>query len=67
MLIEQPIDVSFHKDWNPNAPDVLLVKAEIINLYVTAPDVMTPGRTRTYTTALVDRDKQRRERIIYEP
>jgi len=30
-------------------PDVLRVQAAIINLYVTAPDVMTPGRTRVYT------------------
>ena len=30
-------------------PDVLLVKPKIIDLYVNAPDVMTPGRSRTYT------------------
>ncbi len=30
-------------------PDILRVQAAIINLYVTAPDVMTPGRTRVYT------------------
>ena len=30
-------------------PDVLRVKASIINVYVTAPDILTPGRTRTYT------------------
>jgi hypothetical protein len=30
-------------------PGVLRVKADIINLYVTAPDVKTAGRTRTYT------------------
>ncbi len=30
-------------------PDVLRVQAAIINLYITAPDVMTPGRTRVYT------------------
>ena len=102
VLIEQPIDVSFHKDWDPNVPgtrrklttdeqlkirsnvakivydsfvkelensgysvvpdvgpDVLLVKAEIINLYVTAPDVMTPGRTRTYTVSRRPNDADR--------
>ena len=94
VLIEQPIDVSFHKDWNPTAPgsrrrlttdeqlrirsgvakivydtfvtelgrggysvvmepgpDVLGVRAQIINLYVTAPDVPTSGRVRTYTVS----------------
>ena len=94
VLIEQPIDVSFHKDWNPTVagsrrrlstdeqlkirsgvakvvydtfvkelgrggysvvtdpgPDVLGVKAQIINLYVTAPDVMTAGRSRTYVVS----------------
>ena len=30
-------------------PDVLRVQANILNLYVTAPDVMTPGRSRVYT------------------
>lgn len=30
-------------------PDVLRVQANILNLYITAPDVMTPGRSRTYT------------------
>ena len=30
-------------------PDVLLVRVAIINLYITAPDVMTPGRTKVYT------------------
>ena len=30
-------------------PGVLRVKADIINLYVTAPDVKAAGRTRTYT------------------
>jgi hypothetical protein len=29
-------------------PDVLRVQVAIINLYITAPDVMTPGRTRVY-------------------
>ena len=91
LLIEQPIDVTFHKDWDPTGPgsrfkvstgdqlrirtgvgqvvydsfvkelakggytvvtdpgpEVLRVKAQIINLYVTAPDVMTAGRSRTY-------------------
>ena len=94
VLIEQPIEVSFHKDWNPTAPgsrrrlttdeqlrirsgvakivydtfvqelgrggysvvtdpgpDVLGVRAQIINLYVTAPDVPTAGRTRTFTVS----------------
>jgi hypothetical protein len=32
-------------------PDVLRVQAAVINLYVTAPDVMTPGRTRVYTAS----------------
>ena len=32
-------------------PDVLRVDAAIINLYVTAPDVMTPGRTKVYTVS----------------
>jgi hypothetical protein len=32
-------------------PDVLDVKPGIINLYVTAPDTMTAGRTRTYTAS----------------
>ena len=32
-------------------PDMLEVQAAIINLYVTAPDVMTAGRVRTYTVS----------------
>jgi hypothetical protein len=32
-------------------PDVLRVKIHIVNLYVNAPDTMTPGRTRTYTVS----------------
>ena len=32
-------------------PDVLGVTAKILNLYVTAPDVMTPGRSKTYTVS----------------
>lgn len=32
-------------------PDVLRVQANILNLYVTAPDVMTPGRTRVYAAS----------------
>ena len=32
-------------------PDVLLVRAAIINLYITAPDAMTPGRTKVYTVS----------------
>jgi Protein of unknown function (DUF3313) len=31
--------------------DVLRVQAAIANLYITAPDVMTPGRTRVYTVS----------------
>jgi len=34
-----------------SGPDVLRVKINIVNLYVNAPDVMTPGRTRTYTVS----------------
>ena len=32
-------------------PDVLLVRTAIVNLYITAPDVMTPGRTKVYTVS----------------
>jgi hypothetical protein len=32
-------------------PDVLRVQANVLNLYVTAPDTMTPGRTRVYTAS----------------
>jgi Protein of unknown function (DUF3313) len=32
-------------------PNTLRVKANIINLYVTAPDVMSPGRSRVYTAS----------------
>jgi Protein of unknown function (DUF3313) len=32
-------------------PDVLRVRPVILNLYATAPDVMTPGRSRVYTTS----------------
>jgi hypothetical protein len=32
-------------------PDVLDVKPIIVNLYVTAPEVMTAGRTRTFTAS----------------
>ncbi|HEY2678180.1 MAG TPA: DUF3313 family protein [Steroidobacteraceae bacterium] len=32
-------------------PDVLEVRPGIINLYVTAPDTMSAGRSRTYTTS----------------
>src|SRR5512137_2957478 len=31
-------------------PDVLRVSTAVVNLYVNAPDVMAPGRSRTYTT-----------------
>lgn len=30
-------------------PDTLLVVPAIVNLYITAPDTMSPGRSRTYT------------------
>jgi hypothetical protein len=30
-------------------PDTLRVSAAIVDLYITAPDAMAPGRTRTYT------------------
>jgi len=32
-------------------PDVLRVKASVINLYVNAPDTMSAGRSRTYTVS----------------
>ena len=32
-------------------PDVLRVKAKVLNLYVNAPDVPTAGRSRTYTVS----------------
>jgi hypothetical protein len=32
-------------------PDVLRVRAYVINLYVNAPDTMTAGRSRTYTVS----------------
>lgn len=32
-------------------PDVLRVTAAIVDLYVTAPDINTPGRTRTYAVS----------------
>jgi hypothetical protein len=32
-------------------PEVLLVRPKIIDLYVSAPDVMTAGRSRTYTAS----------------
>ena len=32
-------------------PDVLRVKADIVNLYVNAPDTMEAGRSRVYTTS----------------
>ncbi|HVN46580.1 MAG TPA: DUF3313 family protein [Steroidobacteraceae bacterium] len=34
-----------------NGDDVLRVSAAIVNLYITAPDKMTAGRSRTYTTS----------------
>ena len=36
---------------NVAGPDVLRVKASIINLYVNAPDTQSAGRTRTYTVS----------------
>ncbi len=36
---------------NAAGPDVLRVKAIIANLYVNAPDTMTAGRSRTYTSS----------------
>jgi len=36
---------------NERAPDVLIVKPAIIDLYVNAPDVRTAGRTETFTTS----------------
>lgn len=36
---------------NEAGPDVLRVKVHIVNLYVTAPDVMTAGRSQTYTVS----------------
>jgi Protein of unknown function (DUF3313) len=32
-------------------PDVLRIKADIINLYVNAPDTMSAGRSKTYTVS----------------
>ena len=34
---------------NEAGPDVLRVQAHIVNLYITAPDTMTAGRSRVYT------------------
>jgi hypothetical protein len=31
-------------------PDVLRVRPGVVNLYITAPDTMTSGRSRTFTT-----------------
>lgn len=33
------------------ADDTIRVKPDIVNLYINAPDVMSPGITRTYTTS----------------
>ena len=38
-----------YKVVNEAAPDVLGIKAKILNLYVNAPDTQTAGRSRTYT------------------
>jgi Protein of unknown function (DUF3313) len=35
---------------NESGPDVLEVRAAIVNLYINAPDVDTAGRTKVYTT-----------------
>jgi len=32
-------------------PDVLRIRANVVNLYVNAPDTMTAGRSRTYTVS----------------
>ncbi len=36
---------------NEADPDVLLIKANVINVYINAPDTMAPGRSRTYTVS----------------
>jgi hypothetical protein len=36
---------------NEDAEDVLRVSAAIVNLYIIAPEKMSPGRSRTYTTS----------------
>ena len=36
---------------NEVGPDVLRVKAKLVNLYVNAPDTRTAGRSRTYTVS----------------
>ncbi len=36
---------------NDNGDDVLRVSAAIVNLYITAPEKMSAGRSRTYTTS----------------
>lgn len=40
---------SNYKVVDESGPDVLRVKAKIVNLYVNAPDTGTTGRSRTYT------------------
>lgn len=35
---------------NAPGPDVLRVRTAVVNLYITAPDVMTAGRSRTYSS-----------------
>ena len=94
-VLMEPVEVSFHKDWDPNrtgsrlklskeereniqkgvativqeefvktlsakdaykivkeaGPDVLRVKAKVLNLYVNAPDTMSAGRSRTFTVS----------------
>jgi hypothetical protein len=93
-VILEPLQVSFSKNWDPNAsadfsrrvdasdiqkikdalasmfreeyikelgkggytvtdvpgPDTIRVTPAIVDLYISAPDVMSPGRSRTYTT-----------------
>jgi hypothetical protein len=34
---------------NAPGPDVLRVRPGVVNLYINAPDVMSPGRSKTYT------------------
>lgn len=40
-----------HEVVDKTGPDVLLLRPAIINLDVTAPDIMTPGFTQTYVTS----------------
>jgi hypothetical protein len=42
---------SIYKVTEESGPDVLRVRASIVNLYVNAPDTATSGRSRTYTVS----------------